>query len=122
MNTASTQTTKGRPVKNFTWSAYACGPLVAKALEMKCSVRKAPTGIIPLSECNRRHRNERPSPARKGGTPSEILAAAGDPVASEGLAVEEDIYECSLLKETKIRMEQSAKPNPALSFPARKQV
>src|SRR6476469_1519440 len=67
--TVSNTGTNGSPVRNFTWSAYAFGPLVANAFEMKCSSRNAPTGMIPLNECRRRRRNEWPLPARIGGTP-----------------------------------------------------
>src|SRR5215469_8521297 len=48
---------------------------------MKCSIRNAPTGTIPLSECKRRSRNERPSPARSGLTPIHCcgsVSARGD--------------------------------------------
>src|SRR5919201_2669028 len=117
MNSASTHTTKGSPVRNFTWSAYACGPFVAKALETKCSVRNAPTGMIPLNECSRRQRNDPPSPARSGGTPSEILARVVEPLASGGLAVEEAIYECRLLWRQKAGWSRIKQPNLALSFP-----
>src|ERR1017187_1648209 len=43
---------------------------------MKCSTRKAPTGTIPLRECNRRRRKELPCPARKGGTPLRVTVLA----------------------------------------------
>src|SRR5438132_7314264 len=36
---------------------------------MKCSMRKRPTGTMPLSECKRRSKNECPSPGRSGATP-----------------------------------------------------
>src|SRR5271165_1521187 len=36
---------------------------------MKCSIRNAPIGTIPVSECNLRSRNELPCPARSAGTP-----------------------------------------------------
>src|SRR5579862_12511 len=44
-----------------------------------CSKRKAPTGMIPVRECNRRKMNEVPCPARRGGTPCtapRVLAGA----------------------------------------------
>src|SRR6476646_10166892 len=69
MPTVSRIGTKGSPVRNFTCAPYALGPLVAKALEMKCSSRNAPIGTIPLRECRRRRKNEWPLPARIGGTP-----------------------------------------------------
>src|SRR5579871_1879297 len=69
MPTISRIGTNGRPVRNFTCAAYAQGPLVAKALEMKCSSRNAPIGMIPLRECRRRRKIEWPLPARIGGTP-----------------------------------------------------
>jgi hypothetical protein len=51
---------------------------VANALETKCSIRNAPTGIMPLSECSLRSQNEYPWPARRGGTPSwPLMGAAG---------------------------------------------
>src|SRR5579862_2543882 len=34
-----------------------------------CSKRKAPTGMIPVRECNRRKMKEVPCPARRGATP-----------------------------------------------------
>jgi hypothetical protein len=36
---------------------------------MKCSIRNAPMGMIPVSECNLRQKKELPSPARSDGTP-----------------------------------------------------
>src|SRR6202008_3343214 len=46
-----------------------------------CSKRNAPTGMIPVSECRRRSRNDVPCPARSGATPRLIVAGAA------GLAV-----------------------------------
>src|SRR5256885_11523989 len=65
----SKATAKGKLLKNSTCFVYAPGPLVAKALEKKCSMRKRPMGMIPVSECNRRRRNECPFPARNGAAP-----------------------------------------------------
>lgn len=42
---------------------------MANAFETKCSIRNSPIGIIPLSECSRRQKNECPCPARNGATP-----------------------------------------------------
>src|SRR5271169_5072685 len=36
---------------------------------MKCSIRNAPMGTMPVRECSRRSRNELPCPARSAGTP-----------------------------------------------------
>src|SRR5438132_5092449 len=65
----SSATTNGKLVRNSTCLVYAAGPLTAKALEMKCSIRNNPTGTMPVSECRRRSRKECPSPARSGATP-----------------------------------------------------
>src|SRR5437764_7154692 len=76
---ASKNTTIGRLPRNFTWLAYASGPLMAVALETRmCSIRNAPTGMMPVSECRRRRRKEWPWPALKGGTPPGIAACALD--------------------------------------------
>src|SRR5216684_6946427 len=69
MPNSSSPTTNGNELRNSTCFVYAPGPLVAKELETKCSIRNKPTGIIPLRECSRRRRNERPCPARSGATP-----------------------------------------------------
>jgi hypothetical protein len=53
---------------------------VANALEKKCSIRNRPTGMIPVSECKRRSRNECPCPARNGAIP---LALVGDELTVE---------------------------------------
>src|SRR6266487_3222227 len=74
---SSSPTTKGNPVSSSTCFVYAPGPLVAKALETKCSIRNNPTGIIPLSECSRRSKNEWPLPARKGATPRVVRMEGG---------------------------------------------
>jgi hypothetical protein len=43
-----------------------------------CSNRKAPTGMMPVSECRRRSRNDVPCPARSGATPPfKLTGAAG---------------------------------------------
>src|SRR5438105_3812224 len=82
---ASRNITIGRLPKNFTWLAYASGPLMAVAFETRmCSIRKAPTGTIPLRECRRRRRKEWPSPALRGGTPPGMAAGAVD----DGAAVD----------------------------------
>src|SRR5258708_31388093 len=73
MPNSSSPTTNGNPLRNATCLVYAPGPLVAKALEKKCSIRKKPIGMIPLSECRRRRRNECPRPARNGDTPPLTL-------------------------------------------------
>src|SRR5258708_19492618 len=81
MPNSSSPTTNGNPLRNATCLVYAPGPLVAKALEKKCSIRKKPIGMIPLSECRRRRRNECPRPSRNGATPPLALtgvAALGD--------------------------------------------
>ena len=54
-----------------------------------CSNRKAPTGIIPLSECSLRSRKEYPWPARRGATPP--LAGIGG--AGLAVAATESPYE-----------------------------
>ena len=75
--TASSVSTSGKLPRNFTCRAYAAGPLIAVAFEIRmCSIRKAPTGIIPVSECNRRQKNEWPAPGRSGATPAGTLPAA----------------------------------------------
>src|SRR5438270_12677434 len=43
-----------------------------------CSIRNAPTGMIPVREWRRRSRKECPWPARRGGTPPGIAVAAFD--------------------------------------------
>src|SRR2546421_9581955 len=65
----SSPTTNGKLLRNSTCLLYAPGPLVAKALEKKCSTRNRPMGMMPVSECSRRRKNERPCPARNGATP-----------------------------------------------------
>src|SRR2546423_198786 len=80
----SKATTKGKLLKNSTCLVYAPGPLVAKALEKKCSIRKRPMGMIPLSECNRRRRNECPCPARNGATPSNKVLPENRPAGFVG--------------------------------------
>src|SRR5258706_7603474 len=45
-----------------------------------CSKRKAPTGTMPVSECNRRKRNDVPWPARNGATPCTVLFATSGAV------------------------------------------
>src|SRR5215469_13139092 len=74
----SKKNTSGRLARKLTWRAYASGPLIAVALEIRiCSKRNAPTGMIPVSECRRRSRNDVPRPARRGATPRRIVADAG---------------------------------------------
>src|SRR5579864_327913 len=70
---SSSPTTKGKLLRNSTCLVYAPGPLVANALEMKCSIRNSPTGTIPVNECRRRQKKECPCPARSGATPPLIL-------------------------------------------------
>jgi len=42
-------------------AGVSVGPPMAAALEIRiCSNRKAPTGMMPVRECRRRKRNERP--------------------------------------------------------------
>src|SRR3954464_1797812 len=65
----SSPTTNGKLLKNSTCLLYAPGPLVAKAFEKKCSTRNRPMGMMPVSECSRRRKNEHPCPARNGATP-----------------------------------------------------
>src|SRR5215475_1072050 len=72
MPNVSSQITNGSPVRNLTCSAKACGPLAAAAFEAKCSSKNAPIGMMTLSECNRRKRNECPCPARIGCTPLKL--------------------------------------------------
>src|ERR1051326_8182248 len=81
----SSKNTSGRLPRNLTWRAYAAGPPIAEALEIRmCSNRNAPTGMIPVSECSRRKTNEIPWPARRGATPgftdigAELALAATD--------------------------------------------
>lgn len=66
----SSATTNGKLLRNSTCLLYAPGPLVAKAFEKKCSTRNRPIGIMPVSECRRRRKNECPCPARNGATPA----------------------------------------------------
>src|SRR5437660_12403814 len=78
----SRKNTSGRLARKLTCRAYASGPLMAVALEIRiCSKRNAPTGIIPVRECSRRKKNDVPWPARKGATPRLMLIGAA------GLAV-----------------------------------
>src|SRR6267378_3086789 len=57
---------------------------MAAAFEIRrCSQRNAPTGMMPVSECRRRRRNDVPWPARNGATPGlSVLGAAGLAVAT----------------------------------------
>src|SRR6266849_1804120 len=73
MPKSSSPTTKGKLLRNSTCFVYAPGPLVAKAFDTKCSIRKNPIGTMPVSECSRRKKKERPCPARSGATPSFTL-------------------------------------------------
>src|SRR5215472_14142133 len=85
INNDSRKMTSGRLAKNFTWFAYACGPLIAVAFETRmCSTKKAPTGTIPVSECSRRQKNSCPWPARMGWTPDrgEVVVEAAKSLGS----------------------------------------
>src|SRR5215472_11816352 len=78
----SRKNTNGRFARKLTWRAYASGPLIAVAFEIRiCSNKNAPTGMIPVSECSRRSKKDVPCPARNGATPCLTLAGAA------GLAV-----------------------------------
>src|SRR5215472_12460435 len=67
---SSRKKTSGRFARKLTWRAYADGPLIAVAFEIRtCSNRNAPTGIMTVNECNRRRTNDIPLPARNGATP-----------------------------------------------------
>src|SRR6266436_3751754 len=57
---------------------------MAAAFEIRrCSQRNAPTGMMPVSECRRRKRNDVPWPARNGATPGlSVMGAAGLAVAT----------------------------------------
>src|ERR1700686_132471 len=76
MPNSSRPTTNGKLLKNSTCLLYAPGPLVANAFEKKCSTKNKPMGIIPVSECNRRRKNEYPCPARSGATPPLTFGVA----------------------------------------------
>src|SRR5215475_2499376 len=78
---SSSKNTNGTPLRNSTCFVYAPGPLVANALETKCSIRNKPIGMIPVSECRRRRKNECPWPARSGATP--FLMSTGDELTVE---------------------------------------
>ena len=61
---------------------------MAVAFEIRmCSNRNAPTGMMPVSECSLRKRNEYPRPARSGATPftaRSLTAGAGLAVVASG--------------------------------------
>src|ERR1700682_5657924 len=76
MPNSSRPTTNGKLLRNSTCLLYAPGPLVANALEKKCSTKNKPIGIIPVSECSRRRKNECPCPARSGATPPLTFGVA----------------------------------------------
>src|SRR5665213_2604527 len=69
MNVHSSTRTSGRLLRNLTCCAYASGPLMASKFETMCSIRNAPIGTMPVSECRRRQKKLWPSPARSGCTP-----------------------------------------------------
>src|SRR5579864_1212113 len=78
---SSSPTTNGKLLRNSTCLVYAPGPLVANALEKKCSIRNSPTGTIPVNECRRRQKNEYPWPARSGATPPLFMTGVVVPGA-----------------------------------------
>src|SRR5215475_2516552 len=55
-------------------------------LETMCSMRKAPMGTIPVSECSLRQKKEWPSPARRGCTPRSGGLAGGAGGAAVAMA------------------------------------
>src|SRR5437660_10948127 len=78
MPNSSRKKTKGNPARKATCLVYAAGPSMATKLEKKCSTKNAPMGIMPVSECRRRHRKEEPSPARNGATPPRSATGAAE--------------------------------------------
>src|SRR5262245_27176936 len=72
---------------------------MAAAFEMRmCSKRNAPTGMMPVSECRRRRKNELPFPARKGATPGlTTTGGAGLAVATMTAPYEFQIGDANLL-------------------------
>src|SRR5260370_16990284 len=85
MPNSSSPTTNGNELRNSTCLVYAPGPLVAKELETKCSIRNRPIGTMPLRECNRRRRKECPCRARSGATP--LLTRTGSALAVDDTKV-----------------------------------
>src|ERR1700721_1387890 len=64
-----------------------------------CSIRKAPIGTMPVSECSLRQKKEWPSPARSGCTPRSGGVAGGAGEAAVAMGTPSDHDECTVRKE-----------------------